>query len=65
MRAFAEWVTTHRLVTILLVGYFFLSMIVFEQGRVIDNQRSLIQQLFGDSIALNIARVHKLQQKIH
>ncbi len=64
MRALAEWITTHRLVTILLVGYFFLSMIIFEQGRTIDNQRSLIQQLFGDSIALNLSRVHKLEQKL-
>lgn len=64
MRAFAEWVTTHRLVTILLVAYFFLSMIVFEQGRTIESQRSLIQQLFGDSIALNLSRTRKLQQRL-
>jgi hypothetical protein len=62
MRAIADWISTNRLVTILLVGYFFLSFLVFEQGRTIENQRSLIQQLFGDSIALNMAKVHQIQQ---
>jgi hypothetical protein len=64
MRAFADWISTNRLVTILLVGYFFLSLLVFEQGRTIDNQRSLIQQLFGDSIALHLEQVHRIQQKL-
>lgn len=63
MRALAQWITSNRLVAILLVGYFFLSLLVFEQGRTIENQRSLIQQLFGDSIALNLAKVHQLKQK--
>ena len=62
MRAFADWISTNRLVTILLVGYFFLSLVVFEQSRTIENQRSLIQQLFGDSIALNATKMHKIEQ---
>lgn len=62
MHAFANWICTNRLVTILLVGYFLLSLLVFEQGRTIENQRSLIQQLFSDSIALNLDRVHKIQK---
>jgi len=63
MRAFADWICTNRLVTILLVGYFFLSLLVFEQGRTIDSQRSLIQQLFGDSIALHLEQVRKIQAR--
>ena len=56
MRNFVEWITTNRLTTILLVAYLLLSAITFEQGRVIDSQRSLIQQLFQDSAALNHIR---------
>lgn len=65
MRTIANWVSANGLVTILLAGYFFLSLLVFEQGRTIESQRSLIQQLFGDSIALNMARVHKIEQRSH
>ncbi len=64
MRALAEWVTTNRLVTILLVAYLFLSAIVFEQGRTIENQRTLIRQLFGDSIALSHLRSHRLDGRM-
>ena len=37
------------LVVLFLVSYGLLSMLVVEQGRTIDNQRSLIYALFGDS----------------
>ncbi len=63
MRAVADWISTNRLVTILLVGYLFMSFLAFEQGRIIENQRSLIKQLFGDSIALNLSRAQVIQQK--
>lgn len=56
MRVLAQWITQNRLVTILLVAYLFLSAITFEQGRIIENQRNLIRQLFGDSVALNHIR---------
>lgn len=56
MRTVAQWITKNRLVTILLVAYLFLSAITFEQGRIIESQRNLIQQLFGDSAALSHIR---------
>ena len=37
------------LIVLFLVSYGLLSMLVVEQGRTIDNQRSLIYALFGDS----------------
>jgi hypothetical protein len=63
MRAFVEWITTNRLTTILLVAYLFLTAIVFEQSRVIDTQRTLIQQLFGDSVALNHIRWQRATER--
>lgn len=41
----------------LLVTLPFLALLVMEQGRVIDSQRLLIQQLVGDSLELNSMKV--------
>ena len=41
----------------LLVTLPFLGLLVMEQGRVIDSQRLLIQQLVGDSLELNSMKV--------
>lgn len=60
MHAFVTWITQNRLTTILLVAYLLLSGLVFEQGRIIENQRTLIHQLFGDSLALNAVRTRGL-----
>lgn len=60
MRTLASWITKNRLVTILLFAYILLSGLVIEQGRIIENQRALIHQLFGDSLALNAVRTQAL-----
>ena len=60
MRALATWITQNRLVTILMVAYLLLSGLVIEQGRIIENQRALIHQLFDDSLALNAVRTQSL-----
>jgi hypothetical protein len=41
------------LTVLFLVSYGLLTMLVVEQGRTIDSQRSLIRMLFDDSIELN------------
>ncbi len=61
MRALAQWIVTNRLATILLFAYLLVSAIVFGQARTIENQRSLIQQLFGDSVALSHLRMQSLK----
>ena len=40
------------LIVLFLVSYGLLTMLVVEQGRTIDSQRSLIQMLFSDSVEL-------------
>ena len=40
------------LIVLFLVSYSLLTMLVVEQGRTIDSQRSLIQMLFSDSVEL-------------
>jgi outer membrane biosynthesis protein TonB len=55
------------LVVLFLISYSLLTMLVVEQGRTIDSQRSLIHLLFGDSIRLSATRVaghqNQAQQK--
>jgi hypothetical protein len=44
------------LTVLFLVSYGLLTLLVVEQGRTIDNQRFLIQQLFSDSTQLSAMR---------
>jgi hypothetical protein len=47
------------LVVLFCVSYGILTMLVIEQGRTIDSQKSLIRQLFEDSTALNAMRMQR------
>jgi hypothetical protein len=47
----------------LLVVFPFLALLVTEQGRVIDSQRLLIQQLVGDSLELNQMKARDLKNR--
>lgn len=57
----ALWLHANRLLAILLFAYMLVSMLVFEQGRTIENQRALIQQLYADSIQLNAVRMREVR----
>jgi len=48
-------------VVLFLVSYGLMTLLVVEQGRTIDNQRSLIQSLFDDSSKLAQLRVRNQQ----
>jgi len=48
-------------VVLFLVSYGLMTLLVVEQGRTIDNQRSLIQSLFDDSSKLAQLRVKNQQ----
>jgi hypothetical protein len=54
-----SWLRRHFLTVIFGVTFVLLSMLVLEQGRTIDNQRSLIRQLFHDSLELQAARMRQ------
>ena len=51
------------LVVLFLVSYGLLALLVVEQGKTIANQRSLIQQLFQDSVELTTLKGKTLQQQ--
>ena len=49
----------HRRLTIFFgVAFLFVSAVNFEQGRVIDSQRTLIRLLSGDSTELAMRKIH-------
>ena len=52
------------IVVLLLVTFPLLALLVVEQGRVIDSQRLLIQQLNIDSQQLNAIHVRELQERM-
>jgi hypothetical protein len=43
----------HLVIAVLFATSFFMSLLIVQQGRTIDSQRSLIRQLFKDSLELN------------
>ena len=51
------------LVVLFLISYGLLALLVVEQGRTIENQRSLIQQLFSDSVELTSLKGKNFQQQ--
>jgi len=55
--------TGQVILVLLLVTFPLLALLVLEQGRVIDAQRLLIQQLNSDSQQLNSMRVRDLQNR--
>lgn len=58
-----RWLRVHWLSVIMLAAYLMLSLLVIEQARVIDSQRTLIRALFSDSLQLNDMRVREHQRQ--
>jgi hypothetical protein len=56
-----HWIRDHAITTALLLAYTVMSLLIVEQGRIIANQRTLIHQLFSDSLELNAKKVHDLR----
>jgi hypothetical protein len=57
-----QWLRRNWLASVMLITYFLLSMLIMEQGRTIEAQRSLIKQLFSDSLQLNALKVEQLRE---
>ena len=59
-----RWLRHHWLAVIMLAAYLMLSLLVIEQARVIDSQRTLIRALFSDSLQLNTMRLQEHQRQV-
>jgi hypothetical protein len=51
------------LVVLFLISYSLMTMLIVEQGRTINSQRSLIRSLFSDSSELSHMKVQALQKQ--
>jgi hypothetical protein len=58
-----NWLRNHGVVAILVVAYVFMSLLIVEQGRTIDNQKSLIRLLYADSMELSVSKLHHATPK--
>lgn len=55
----------HAVILVLVFGYVLMSLLIVQQGHTIDSQRSLIKQLFQDSLELNSMKVQQVQSAAH
>jgi hypothetical protein len=54
----------HLVIAVLATSSIFMLLLVIQQDRTIDSQRTLIHQLFKDSLELNAMKVQHTQQTI-
>ncbi len=55
----------HALIVILSFGYLLMSLLVVQQGHTIDSQRTLIRQLFKDSVELTTMKLNNIHHERH
>ncbi|PYX35272.1 MAG: hypothetical protein DMG81_18410 [Acidobacteria bacterium] len=53
------------LTVLFLISYGLMTLLIVEQGSTIESQRTLIQQLLGDSNELTAIKTQAIQQKAH
>ena len=53
------------LTALFLISYGLMTLLIVEQGSTIESQRTLIQQLLGDSNELTAIKTQAIQQKAH
>lgn len=58
-----SWLGRNLVTIAALLAFLFMALIVVQQGRVIDAQRTLIQTIFGDTIALNRLRTSVTKER--
>lgn len=58
-----SWLRRYALTIALVVAYLAMTLLVIEQGRVIDSQQKLIRLLFSDSTELTALKIKNYQEK--
>jgi hypothetical protein len=58
-----RWLRRNWLSSVMLIAYFLFSMLILEQGRTIEAQRTLIRQLFADSQQLTKLKVERMREQ--
>ena len=57
------WIRRNVISVALLVAYIAMAMLVFEQGRTIESQRTLIRQLIVDSTELAALKIKQNHER--
>lgn len=52
-----------HVILLLFIGYAFMGMLIMEQGRTISNQRTLIRDLFADSVELTTLKIREARSR--
>ena len=58
-----KWVQKNSLATVALFAYVVMAAMLVAQARIIESQRTLIRQLYGDSLELSARKMHDVQVK--
>ena len=58
-----RWIRRYGLTVLFIAVYCAMSLVIVLQGRTIESQRTLIRQLFHDSLELNALKVRRSQQR--
>ena len=58
-----RWLRRNWLSSVMLIAYLLFSMLILEQGRTIEAQRTLIRQLFADSQQLTKLKVERMREQ--
>ncbi|HSE50275.1 MAG TPA: hypothetical protein VLA96_13795 [Terriglobales bacterium] len=58
-----RWLRRNWLSSVMLIAYLLFSMLILEQGRIIEAQRTLIRQLFADSQQLTKLKVERMREQ--
>jgi hypothetical protein len=56
-----SWLRRHAVTVIMLFFGTLMTLLVAEQGRIIESQRRLIRQLFRDTLELNEVKMRESQ----
>lgn len=58
------WLRTKGMAIVMITALVFMTMLIIEQSRTIENQKSIIRLLYADSLELNTVKLrHALAQK--
>lgn len=57
-----SWLRTHGLRLIFFFAYAMMMLTIFEQGRIIQAQQTLIRLLYPDSVALTSVRARQIHK---
>jgi hypothetical protein len=60
-----QWINKNVVAVVALFAYLMMTLMLLGQARIIDNQRTLIRQLFSDSQELSARKIQEIKAAQH